>query len=95
MRRRSTDMSDEGPKDLPWTELVNKAMKLLRNPRVTLFGKWTCRGCGSRQTFEEHDRLFTSGICEECGFETSLVEHGGGLGVIFERPTEEDLRSVL
>lgn len=89
-------MTDEqGPKDLPWLELLRLARKTLRNPRATVFGKWTCQGCGSRQTFEEANRIYTSGICEECHHETSLLKHGGGMSVIFERPTDDDLRSVL
>lgn len=42
----------------------------------TFWGKFTCSHCGTRQTFEESNKLFTSGICEECEGETKLDKWG-------------------
>jgi len=67
--------------DLPFLELANKAAPLIDAGHKVYF-KFTCRGGGSRQTFDEPDKLFISGTCEECGQETSLEKHGGGFMVI-------------
>lgn len=40
------------------------------------WGKFTCQGCGSRQTFERKNLLFTQGICEECGYTSELKKWG-------------------
>ena len=48
--------------DLPVWELVEKANKLLENPNVEIYFKFTCGFCGSRQTFSEKNLLFQEGI---------------------------------
>lgn len=42
----------------------------------TFWGKFTCGHCGSRQTFEVPNAIFTSGKCEECGEVTKLRKWG-------------------
>ena len=42
----------------------------------TFWAKFTCGHCGSRQTFEEKNLLFTSGQCEECEGVTLLTKWG-------------------
>lgn len=39
----------------------------------TIWQKWTCQHCGSRQTMAEPNLLFRSGNCQECG-KTSTIE---------------------
>ena len=38
----------------------------------TVHQKFTCGGCGVRQTIEEPNRFYTQGRCEECGHVTDL-----------------------
>jgi len=38
----------------------------------TIWQKWTCQHCGSRQTMAEPNLLFRSGICQECGKQSTI-----------------------
>jgi hypothetical protein len=38
--------------------------------------KFTCSGCGSRQTMAEPNKMFSFGECEECGHTTDLQQKG-------------------
>jgi hypothetical protein len=44
--------------------------------------KFTCAGCGSRQTIEEQDKFFAEGKCEECGHVTDLKRRGCNFAII-------------
>jgi ribosomal protein S27E len=77
------DGADREVKDLPWHELVERLTAVLKQGNATVYVKFTCQGCGSRQTFDRPNVLYTSGLCEECGRETSLLERGGGFAVVF------------
>ncbi len=46
-------------------------------PGSQVFYKFTCAHCGSRQTFERPNTLYTSGICEECGSTTDPIKGYG------------------
>lgn len=61
--------------DQKFEELEPKLLEVLATGG-TFWGKFTCEDCGSRQTFEQKEKLFTSGICEECGHETQLSRWG-------------------
>jgi len=63
------------PSDQSYRELLPK-MKQILECGGSFWGKFTCGHCGSRQTFEEGNLLFTSGKCEECG-ETTLLNRWG------------------
>ena len=41
-----------------------------------VFQKFTCEGCGSRQTMETPNVFYTSGTCEECGATTDIEARG-------------------
>ncbi len=63
--------------DLPIDVLVKSANKALAlYPDAQVFFKWTCGKCDSRQTFEKPNTLHSSGICEECGYETRIIAGG-------------------
>lgn len=63
--------------DIPVQQLVEQAeLAISKMPGSNVFFKWTCRNCGSRQTFEEPNKLYTSGICEECKHETKIIAGG-------------------
>lgn len=61
--------------DKSYKDLERQMLEVLASGG-TFWGKFTCAGCGARQKFEEPNVLFTSGLCEECGFETKLDKWG-------------------
>jgi len=42
----------------------------------TIYQKWTCEHCGSRQTMAEPNKLYYQGVCEECKQTTSIKDNG-------------------
>ena len=42
----------------------------------TIWMKWTCPNCGSRQTMEEPNVLFSSGHCQECNTVSEITHCG-------------------
>lgn len=68
--------------DYPIEECINVATPFVAKG-VTLYQKWTCQHCGSRQTMGEPNRFFRAGRCEECGGTTVITRcnyllHGSG-----------------
>jgi|GEM_PF-3070233 len=64
-----------------------------------VFQKWTCKGCGKRQTIDKPNSFFTGGKCEECGHETDLRKEGCGFMAFFgdaevQRIVAETIRKV-
>jgi ribosomal protein S27E len=57
--------------DYPLEECANEAIKYVKKG-ASVFQKWTCGHCGSRQTMEEKNQFYRAGICEECGKETVI-----------------------
>jgi ribosomal protein S27E len=64
--------------DFPFTEVAEEVDTLLKRypGRAQVFFKFTCVGCGTRQMFDEPNKLYTTGSCEECGAVTDLQEKG-------------------
>jgi ribosomal protein S27E len=73
--------------DYPLDEIVEKANTALKTGALVFF-KWTCKGCGVRQTFERANTLYTEGQCEECGTITSLKERGCNFMLAWSRDNE-------
>lgn len=59
----------------PFFEVAAEAKKHI-DAGNTVWQKFTCTGCGSRQTMEEPNKFFTTGQCEECGHVTDIVATG-------------------
>ena len=57
--------------DFPLEEIA-RAAKDTVDAGGTVFQKWTCQHCGSRQTMEEKNQFYRSGLCENCGG-TSII----------------------
>lgn len=57
--------------------------------------KFTCLHCGSRQTIDRANAIYTSGVCEECkgvsDFKSPLVE----LGLLFVAGTPNEIIDYL
>jgi hypothetical protein len=61
--------------DYPLHDIAQSVQRLI-NDGATVYQKFTCDKCGSRQTIEEPNRLFASGTCEACGHTTDIVKRG-------------------
>ncbi len=63
--------------DYPLDEIQARANAAMENfPNADVYFKFTCAACGSRQTFDVPNTLYTTGTCEECGYVTTLVSAG-------------------
>jgi hypothetical protein len=63
------------PKDVTLLEAALHLDELMKKG-CTFYQKFTCSNCGSRQTMEKKNLLYTSGKCEECGSIT-IIERCG------------------
>jgi hypothetical protein len=61
--------------DLPFREASDQAEALTKKG-YTIWQRWTCDHCGSRQTMEKENRFFIGGICEECNRVTNITKCG-------------------
>jgi hypothetical protein len=52
--------------DRPIEEIAALADEQIKKG-FTIWMKWTCPSCGSRQTMDEPNLLYRSGICQACG----------------------------
>jgi hypothetical protein len=59
--------------DYPIEECLDAAIDLI-DKGATVHQKWTCGHCGSRQTMEQADTFFRSGICEACKKTTIITK---------------------
>lgn len=72
--------------DKPLAELLLMMDGLIEHhgeDHVKVYQKFTCSGCGARQTMDVPNTIFLTGKCEECGDVTDCQERGGGLAVWF------------
>lgn len=70
------------PKDIPGhlQQVLAHADALIRQGDRIVHFKYTCGKCGARQTFEEPNQMFSSGLCEECQHETNLFDPAANVG---------------
>lgn len=57
-------------------ECAEAVEPLIKSGKVTVYQKWTCEKCWSRQTMSEANKFFTSGTCENCGHVTDIERDG-------------------
>ena len=69
--------------DGPFNEVADEAEQYIK-VGATVYFKFTCEHCSSRQTFTERNTLYETGKCEECGHITSLVSCGCGFMLLKE-----------
>lgn len=65
------------PRNGPFEEVVARADRLVA-AGATVYFKFTCSNCGSRQTFDKPNSIYVEGICEECKATTDLRKDGCG-----------------
>lgn len=61
--------------DYPLLDIAAEAAKHI-DQGFTVWQKWTCGHCGSRQTMENPNVFYKSGRCEECG-QVTIIEKCG------------------
>ena len=61
--------------DYPLLDMAAEAAKHI-DQGSTVWQKWTCSHCGSRQTMENPNVFYKSGHCEECG-QVTIIEKCG------------------
>ena len=61
--------------DFPFYEVAAACERHVMEGDV-IHQKFTCQGCGARQTMEEENRLFMTGTCEKCNYITDIVAQG-------------------
>jgi hypothetical protein len=61
--------------DHPLYECAKTASQLI-DRGATIYQKYTCTNCGSRQTMAEGNKFFTRGRCEECSHITNIELSG-------------------
>jgi hypothetical protein len=59
----------------PWNEVVAAVDGLIKEG-VDIYQQFNCEHCGAKQTMDVPNKLFTSGVCQECGRETDIVKNG-------------------
>lgn len=59
--------------DYPIEECAAAAFEKVQRG-ATIYQKWTCAHCGSRQTMDEPNKFFRAGICEECKGQSPIVK---------------------
>jgi len=58
---------------------------------LSVYQKFTCDHCGSRQTMAEKNTLFIEGACEECSHITDIYKKGCNYMVVGNFNEMEDL----
>jgi len=77
----------DDPRNGPFEEVIAKADKAIA-AGATVFFKFTCIKCGSRQTFDVPNTAYVEGECEECHAITDLREHGIGFLMVVLKEQE-------
>lgn len=72
------------PPNYPFDEVAANAQQFIEMGALVFF-KFTCRACGSRQTFEVPNVLYSYGRCEECGHTTDLRQAGCNFAIVAVR----------
>jgi hypothetical protein len=66
----------------PFLAVYQAAVELV-DQGATVFQQWECMGCGAKQTMDEPNKFFTSGLCEECKQTTDFMKDGCGFMAVF------------
>jgi hypothetical protein len=80
-------MTFKNENDHPFAEVARNADRQIQ-AGWTIFQKFTCQGCGSRQTINRPNSFYTVGQCEECNQFTDIVKHGCNFVAMIGVPDE-------
>lgn len=61
--------------DFPFYEVAAGAKEMV-DLGNTVYQKFTCGNCGSRQTMDTPNVFFKTGKCQECGYVTDIEAKG-------------------
>ena len=63
--------------DHPWEQIVETVQRLIKDdPRVRLYQKFTCAGCGERLGIDEPNVFYEQGTCDRCDAVTDIKRQG-------------------
>jgi hypothetical protein len=68
-------------KDFPFDEIADAVERLIADG-ASVYQKWSCDNCGTRQTMPEANKLFLFGICDRCGHKTNIQAKGCNYTVV-------------
>lgn len=69
--------------DRPLFEIAEEIEALFEaDSNVSVFQKFTCECCGSRQTMDRPNVLYTTGRCDECKHITDIFANGCGFMMV-------------
>lgn len=73
-------MPQEKPSNRPLNVVMATLNEMYQTSNVPFefYQKFTCAGCGARQTVDVPNQLFEQGTCEECGHLTDMRITGCG-----------------
>jgi hypothetical protein len=63
--------------DIPFADAVERAELAIR-AGFTIYQKFTCQHCRSRQTIDVPNAMYMTGLCEECDSTTNIEAQGCG-----------------
>lgn len=66
--------------DYPFADIEVAVNDLISNGH-TIHQKYTCQHCGARQTMEEPNTLFRSGMCQECN-QVTIIKNCNYLAIL-------------
>lgn len=67
-------MSSE-PRDFPFGDVVKSALEKIEYG-FTVYQRWTCDHCKTRQDMDAPNKFFSLGVCERCGKVTDVKRKG-------------------
>ena len=79
--------------DITYTDIVRRCTELQMQGAFT-YMKWTCKGCGGRQTCTEANAFPALPVCPACGVTTNVKRRGGGFLLAVPTDTEAQARAV-
>jgi len=65
----------------PFDECVKAAAELMEQGAL-VHQQFNCAHCGIKQTMDQANKFYTSGVCEECGEETNIRKNGCNYSVM-------------
>jgi len=77
--------------DLPHVHHIMVLMENVIKHGAEAYLKFTCLHCGSRQTMEKANAMYTSGECEECKGVSDFHSPAVELGILLHAGTPVDL----
>lgn len=79
--------------DISYADIVSRCTELQEQGAYT-YVKWTCIGCGERQTYTEANAFPKQATCMTCAAVTDIGKRGGGFLLAVPTETPEQAQAV-